>query len=71
MFRHKHHVVQVMFCWTTRGVITTNRAGSVPDVVPHSSSGPIHTMNIRLTVNVLSADCSGDSVAAWTRARVQ
>lgn len=30
------------------------------------SSGPIHTMNIRECKCVLSADCSGDSVAAWT-----
>lgn len=30
------NTTQVMFCWTTRGVITTNRAGSVPAFVPHS-----------------------------------
>lgn len=65
MFRHKHHTGHVLldntwcyhykpgwFCSCIRATLL--------------SSGPIHTMNIRLTVNVLSADCSGDSVAAWT-----
>lgn len=52
VFRHKHHVVQVMFCWTTRGVITTNRAGSVPDVVPHSCLPVRYIRWIYVNVNV-------------------